>query len=186
MAKKLALLAIAYLLLMPAVVQAEHKFKWSTPKTLVHYSQNPQRPEIAWDGSNFGITYDDFYWNNTSSAVYLILVNTDGIVVKGPIKISSEKYGMYAKIVWTGSAYGILYASATKVGTEWRVKYRLARYNAGGNKMSDRELTGDCDYYYGALNTKLIWTSNEFSIFYYADPDKQTAYANEYPIFCRS
>ena len=186
MIKKLALLAVAALLLMPAAAQAQHKFKWTHPKTLVNYSQNPENPDIAWDGHNFGIVYDNFYYNNASSAVYLILVNTDGNVVKGPIKISSKKYAFYAKIVWTGNTYGILYGAGTKVGTQWSLRYYLARYNSSGNKLGERELTGDSDYYYYTRHSKLIWTGSEFAIFYYADPDKQSTYASEYPIFCKA
>ena len=173
-----------FLLCFSIEAMAQHNFRFSSPKTLVPAGQNPVHPDIAWDGNNFAVVYDDYFWSNNSSAVYLILVNTNGQVVKGPIKISSKKYAFHPKIVWTGNAYGIVYGAGEKQGNVLQVKMYLARYNVAGNKLSEQKLAGDSDYERPAQLTKLIWTGKKFGIFYTADPNKIYTYANERPLFC--
>jgi hypothetical protein len=163
---------------------AQHQFKFSTEKTIVSAGNNPQHPDIAWDGNNFGVVYDDFQYGNNSSGVYLILVDTDGKVVQGPIKISTETIALYPKIVWTGNTYGILYTAGNKSGTQYNLKHYLARVNAGGNKLSDDELVGDSTSTYYPQYKKLLWTGSGFGIFYNADPNKTSTWAYERPLFC--
>ncbi len=188
MKKKLVLQSALCLILLFISIEAlaQHNFKFSQPKTLVPSGQNPEHPDIAWDGHNFAVVYDNYYYNNKSSDVFLILVNTNGDVVEGPVKISSKKHALHPKIVWTGNAYGILYAAGQKQGNILQLKMYLARYNAAGKKLGEKALVGDLDSQWSAGMTKLIWTGKKFGIFYAADTEKRYSYCSEKPLFCNA
>jgi len=163
---------------------AQHQFKFANEKTLVPAGNSPQNPEIAWDGTNFGIVYDDFDFGQSSSGVYFLIVNTNGQVVQGPIKINAKAFALYPKIVWTGSAYGILYTAGVKSGTQFELKHYLARVNAGGNKLGENELVGDSTSSYYTQFAELLWSGSRYGIFYCADPKKTFTWAYEHPLFC--
>ena len=187
MRKTAASAAILLLLIIfPAMVSAEIHFKFSASKQIVAASKEPTNFDIAWDGVNFGVVYDDYVYNGPSCNVYLLLVNQNGNVVNGPVKISSEKNAFHPKIIWNGKEYAILYGGGVKSGTSYKFNYYLARYNAALNELSKKKLTGTANYKSHAMQSQLLWTDNGYAIFYVADPEEPKEWADTKPLYCRT
>lgn len=173
---------VLVLMLAPPNAAADHQFRFASPINLVPSAQNPSHPAIASTGSIHAIVYDNFNWNNSSSGVYLLRVNSNGGILSGPTKVSTQTYALYPKVVWTGSQFGILYAAGSKSGTNYDLRYYLARYNSSGNLLGRTQLTGILDYYSYAARSKLLWTGSKFAVFYTARAPSETW--GSFPLFC--
>lgn len=145
--------------------EGDPTMKFSKSVELASYKAASDRlPDIASNGSRIAIVYDDYDWSKNSCSAYLVLVDTNGNITKGPIKLSNESYSLSPQIVWTGSKFGILYAA----GNKNKQNYYLACYNSSGNKISQKQLPGSCTYIGYTDNSRLIWMGNHFGAFYYA------------------
>ena len=169
-------------IIFPAAASAEIHLKFSDSKQIVADSKEPKHFDIAWDGVNFGVVYDDYSY----SGAFFLLVDPSGGVVRSAKKISSDKQAVYPKIIWTGKEYAILYAGGVPMGSSHRLNYYLARYNAAGDELSHKKLIGTSSYDSYAMQSQLLWTGKEYGIFYMADPDEPAGWANTRPLYCKA
>lgn len=180
--RKIVLFIIIFSLFLPTSTKAQYNFKVN-PKVIVDENEDPINPQIVWTGSFYALVYETYYWMKSSNDVYLLFIDRDGQVIKGPTKISSTDYAFYPRLVWTGNEFGILYNGGLKHKTSgWKLKTYLARFDDSGKKLSENTLPGDIDMVYAGQYSKLLWTGKGFAVFYltYADPNNDET---RYPAF---
>lgn len=164
------LLFLVFILVNADYLEAQHKFK-VYPNKIIQNVKDPERPQIVWTDSKYAVVYDNQKWSKKNCGIYLIFINREGKVVSGPIEISSEKFALYPKIVWTGKTIGILYAGGrTKKNNNYNLKTYLLLCNSTGNIINKKSLPGKMTHYNPAYHAKLLWTENQFAIFYNTIP----------------
>ena len=161
--------------------QGDPEIKYSQPKKLRSLESDFNHiPDAAWNGSRLAVVYDDYRYQKSSYSAYLMFVDINGSVTKGPIKLSNETCSLAPRIVWTGSKFGIVYAA----GTKDELNYYLDCYNSSGSRVSRTTLPGSISYAFYATRTNVHWMGNQFGIFYYAKlPDERYI---QYPLFYRT
>lgn len=182
-----AIFCLCLALSFPVMASADHKLKFAKPVKLVSASQNPCDyncvPRVAWNGSKLAIVYNSplVYSGGAyqPNGVYLMFADLNGNVLHGPTKISTDKYALYPQVVWTGSAFGVLYAGGEATG---EVSYYLERYNSSGSRLSKKTLVGTSTSW-DSRYSHLVWMGNQFGIFYYAEPPGDWA---GFMLFCKA
>jgi hypothetical protein len=161
---------IILLLLFPLTLLAQHKFKFEEPVTLVKAAKEPrpQGLDIAWNGSVYGIVYDDFWGGKSRTGSYFMVVDKDGKVLFGPKRLSSKQQSSEPKIKWIGDSFAVLHNAGTKSGNNWILKNYIARYSANGKKLSEHTLAGIPTFDWCGDMTRMAWTGTELGVFYVA------------------
>ncbi len=169
---RLAVSVVALVLVFAVPLSAQKRFKFDEPVALVKATKEPrgQSLDIAWNGSVFGIVYDDYWHDKNKTGSFFMVVDRDGKTLYGPKRLSRKQYGTDPKIEWMGNSFAIVHTAGKKTGSKWRLKYYLARYDTAGKKLSEHTLDGipGLDWY--GNHTRMQWTGNELGVFYVADP----------------
>ena len=174
----LATLAIA-LLFIPQAALAGHELENGFPVELVNAAKEarPQGLDIAWSGSVYGIVYDDYWWNKKKTGCYFMVVDADGKVVRGPVRLSKKQHGLDPKITWAGNAFAVLHPAGKQLAKyKWDLKYYLTRFNEKGKKLSERTLVVIPGNELYADYGHLVWNGKELGIFLLADHEDKNLY----------
>jgi hypothetical protein len=116
-------------------------------------------PEIAWNGSEFGVVWQDDRDANELFKLYFARISNDGVKLTDDIKIVNgiTQYGGQ-EIVWTGSKYGVAYYNGDSGVNE----IYLALVNSNGAI----EKTTQVSYHVSVQSEdpSIVWTGSEFGI----------------------
>lgn len=117
---------------------------------------------IAWNGSNYGIIYED-YWGNvplhsnsyTSYSTYFSIISGQGQKIGGDIKIATGGQYIGMHLFWTGSDYTLIYINYRPNEIRFR-KFSSDGQPLGSIKTIDSEPTKEID------TLSVVWTGTEY------------------------
>lgn len=127
-------------------------------------------PAIAWAGNLYGIVWPEYYReaskNKDGCNLYLNRVDKDGNLHGGIISVTSDNYGSCPSrpaVVWTGSAYGIVWHETTlnnNTSTVFFIKL---------NPLADR-ITNEIPVSETANseNASIVWTGSDYGLVWQA------------------
>lgn len=77
-----------------------------------NYGTCPSKPAIAWNGSNYGIVWQETRATNTTSTIFFIKFNPLIERVTDELIVSQTPSSENASIVWTGADYGVVWQAS--------------------------------------------------------------------------
>jgi len=112
-------------------------------------------PSLAWNGSEFGVSWRDGRDGNYE--IYFSLVSAAGAKTGSDLRVTSDANGSWApSLAWTGSEFGISW-NDTRDGND---EIYFARVSVAGAKIgSDIRVTSNMSQ---SFNPSLSWSGSEF------------------------
>jgi hypothetical protein len=118
-------------------------------------------PSIAWTGTQFGVTWEDYRSDGTNADIYFRRVSIIGVPVASETNLGKVQRARMPAIVWTGSEYGIAYYDDNGALPYDTFLSRLSPLGApSGGRIDVSGLAGD------ALNPAIVWTGSGYVVVY--------------------
>jgi fibronectin type 3 domain-containing protein len=127
------------------------------PVRITDLAGESQEPSIAWNGSEFGVVWQDA--RTTVADIYFTRIGADGTKVGGDIQVTTDAgSSLNPALVWTGTEYGVAWEDT---GTTVKDIY-FVRLNAAGAKLeAEQQITSDAA---SSLHASLAWAETGFGL----------------------
>lgn len=123
-------------------------------------------PTIAWNGTNYGLTWADYRGGQQRPDIYFTLLDEDGNKIIQDLRLlySPDIVSSSPRIVWNGTEFAVLWTEYTVGSIQPAVcALHLARISSSGMILGTTQIDGNCPFY-GRI--RLVWTGTSYGIFW--------------------
>lgn len=117
------------------------------------------KPNLVWNGTEYGLAWSDLRDNNAGSEIYFVRIDSLGNKIGSDVRITTawgESY--WVSMVWNGTGYGLVWEDGRN--SNWEIYF--ARINSLGSKIgSDVRITTNTA---NSWNPQIIWTGADYGI----------------------
>lgn len=137
--------------------------KIGTDVRVTNANETSQLPSLAWTGSEFGVSYEDFKEGDWE--IYLgRLSPAGGIIASGVRLTNASGSSRISALLWNGSAFGVSWFDG-RIGTD-EIMFRHAS-SSGELIGSENQISTDG----GSYSPSAAWTGSEYGVSWVDDRD---------------
>lgn len=146
---------------------------------------NSITPVILWNGRDYGV-----FWSEGSNDIYFAKLKHNGKKVLEKHLVGGSGYSVHLSAVWNGSEYGVVWWDARDntgcpIGGNPRGRAYFMRVSSNGDKIGEEvpvptELSSAVT---GAYRPLIVWTGNDYGIFWTDQRESGTCSGNLHNIY---
>lgn len=132
-----------------------------------NYGICPSNPNLVWNGTGYGVFWQENRLGTGTSRVYMASLDSTGIKTSGDIQLT-DFYSAYRRAVWNGTDYVLLLVDANNSLPQ---STYLARYDTAGIIIGTEQVVLPSNPAVGMLGADFAWDGAGYGILFLGSVD---------------